>query len=472
MKSRPNIIFMLSDQQRWDTLGCYGQSLPVTPNLDYLASIGTKFEYTFTCQPVCGPARACLQTGKYAVELGCAANATALPKGHKTVAQYLDEAGYHTAMVGKWHLGSDLGTSGTNNYANAPVPEEKRGGFQYWMGSDCLEFTSCAYNGYVFNGNMKRVDFIGPRTDCIQNFALDYIRKYKSRDPFYLYIAHIDPHHQNDHGRVDGPDMSKARFGNYKVPADLIGTDGNWRENMPDYLGACNALDFNVGRLIDCLKEKGIWENTVIIYSSDHGTHFLTRNREYKRTAHDNSIRVPLIIAGPGFEGGNTEQCMASLIDLPATILDIAGIEKPDDYQGVSLKKVISGEEEAPSEAFLEISENHIGRAVRTRKWTYSARACGNAAKEADAELFYDDLLYDNENDPAQKHNLVGKPGYEEVLKEMRALTEKYMRTARERPDSRILPSSEAPEEWKKWSPFDKSSLTPVPHAYTDFDER
>ena len=129
----------------------------------------------------------------------------------------------------------------------------------------------------------------------------------------------------------------------------------------------------------------------------------------------------------------NSSPPMASLIDLPATILDIAGIKKPDDYQGVSLKKVVSGEAEGPSEAFLEISENHIGRAVRTKKWTYSARACGNAAKEADAELFYDDLLYDNENDPAQKHNLVGKPGYEEVLKKMRALTEKYMKCKEKR---------------------------------------
>lgn len=103
--SRPNIVFYFSDQQRWDTLGCYGQPLRVTPNLDALAANGTRYENAFTCQPVCGPARACLQTGRYATEVGCEINGRALPFGSvKTLAQSFNEAGYATAYVGKWHL--------------------------------------------------------------------------------------------------------------------------------------------------------------------------------------------------------------------------------------------------------------------------------------------------------------------------------------------------------------------------------
>ena len=100
--SRPNIVFYFSDQQRWDTLGCYGQKLPVTPNLDRLAEEGVRFENAFTCQPVCGPARACLQTGRYATQIGCSINGVAPPFGQvKMLAQYFNENGYATAYVGK-----------------------------------------------------------------------------------------------------------------------------------------------------------------------------------------------------------------------------------------------------------------------------------------------------------------------------------------------------------------------------------
>ena len=104
---RPNIIFYFSDQQRWDTLGCYGQPLDVTPNLDRLAKEGTLFERAFTCQPVCGPARACLQSGKYATQIGCHRNAQALPENITTLADYFRRAGYEPAYVGKWHLASN-----------------------------------------------------------------------------------------------------------------------------------------------------------------------------------------------------------------------------------------------------------------------------------------------------------------------------------------------------------------------------
>src|SRR4051812_8667393 len=103
---KPNIIFILSDQQRADTLGCYGQPLPLTPNLDQLATEGVRFEYTFTCQPVCGPARSCLQTGRYATETGCWRNGIGLASAEKTIAKILTEVGYETGYIGKWHLAS------------------------------------------------------------------------------------------------------------------------------------------------------------------------------------------------------------------------------------------------------------------------------------------------------------------------------------------------------------------------------
>lgn len=187
MDNRPNIIFYFSDQQRWDTVGCYGQELDVTPTIDALAEDGTKFEYAFTCQPVCGPARACLQSGVYATETGCYRNDIALPLNIPTVASYLNEAGYETAYVGKWHLASDS----EHRLMRKSVPEERRGGYKdYWMASDVLEFTSHGYDGYVYNKDNERVNFKGYRTDCINSFALDYINSVSGEKPFSLRFTH------------------------------------------------------------------------------------------------------------------------------------------------------------------------------------------------------------------------------------------------------------------------------------------
>ena len=194
MQQRPNIVFYFSDQQRWDTLGCYGQRLDVTPNLDALAAGGTRYENAFTCQPVCGPARACLQTGRYATEIGCEINGFALPFGRvKTLAQCFNEAGYATGYVGKWHLATDR-LAGID-YEQSAIPAERRGGYKdYWMAADVLEFTSHGYNGYVYNADNERVPFMGYRADCINNFAIDFLHGRKEQvEPFFLFISQIEP---------------------------------------------------------------------------------------------------------------------------------------------------------------------------------------------------------------------------------------------------------------------------------------
>ena len=164
MKQKQNIVFFFSDQQRADTLGCNGQPLPVTPCLDRFAcEDAVNFSNAFTPQPVCGPARAMLQTGLYPTQTGCYRNAVSLPTEQKTLAVYLKEAGYRVAYVGKWHLASD---EHENHYETIPVPLERRGGYDdYWMAADVLEFTSHGYGGYVFDKDGNKLEFTGYRTD-------------------------------------------------------------------------------------------------------------------------------------------------------------------------------------------------------------------------------------------------------------------------------------------------------------------
>ncbi len=428
--TKPNIVFVFSDQQRWDTLGCYGQELPVSPVLDSLASNGVRFENAFTPQPVCTPARAVVQTGKYASQCGVYWNGLALPQNEKTLAHYLKAAGYNLGYVGKWHLATHKDAEGGNEER---IPVEMRGGYDgYWFGADAPEETSRGYGGYIYNEKMEKVDLKGYRVDAMTDFGLDFIRMQDVKKPFFLFMSYLEPHHQNDTDRVEGPAGSKEKFAKFAAPADLAKSDekGNWRENYPDYLGACSSIDSNVGRIIDELKSRGLYENTIIVYTSDHGCHFKTRNAKYKQTPHESSIRIPLIISGPGFTGGKTVRGMASLIDIAPTLLAAAGVSKPSCMPGYGLQGFAGNGTGIPrEEIFIQFSGVNQGRAIRTEKWKY---AVGNTGREKRKDPFFteydEQFLYDLEKDPGELKNLAREPAYADVRKELSVKLLKYIK--------------------------------------------
>lgn len=446
--NKPNILFYFTDQQRWDTVGCYGQPLPITPNLDRLAKQGVLFEEAYTPQPVCGPCRAIFQTGLYPTQMGCFKNGISLPQDGKTVADYMYEAGYDCAYVGKWHLASDdkESTKPEADYATKPVPPERRGGYRgFWRVSDVLEFTSHGYDGYVYDENMERRDFTGYRVDRITDFALEYLDGYEKsgEKPFFLTISHIEPHHQNDRKHYEGPEGSRERFGNFVLPKDLSELGGNAAEEYADYLGCCRSLDDNLGRIVEKLKEKGLYDNTVIVYAADHGSHFKTRNRDahlnggddYKRSCHSACLHVPLIIAGPGFRGGKRVKELVSTVSLPKSFLSMAGVQAGDAMAGEDLLKVADGRtQDRENIIFAQISESRVGRCVRTKDWLYSVYAPGkNGFHCADSDVYETDFLYDLKNDPYELHNLAEEDGYLEVKKEMAGLLVREMEKAGEK---------------------------------------
>ncbi len=428
-----NIIFYFTDQQRWDTCGCFGQPLDITPNLDALARDGVKFDNAFSPQPVCGPCRALFQTGKYPTETGCFRNNIMLPAGVKTLGQYIEEAGYETAYIGKWHLASDgeLEKPPSIDHTVTAIPRELRGGYTgFWRAADVLEFTSHGYDGFVFDENNQRVDFKGYRADCINDMALEFLDGYTGEKPFFMTVSQIEPHHQNDRKHYEGPEGSKERFKDFILPEDLKALGGNAAEEYPDYLGQCASLDENLGRLVAKLKEKGLYENTVIIFASDHGSHFLTRNRDdhlngyddYKRSCHDACLHVPLVIAGGPYQGGRAVEELVSTASLPKTILALAGVDVGDAMIGENLLDVV--EEKAdnrPNEIFAQISESRVGRCIRTARYTYSVYAPGvNGGAAAASDRYADDFLYDMDQDPHQLDNVVADPAYTQVKAELR----------------------------------------------------
>lgn len=421
-----NIIFYFSDQQRWDTV-----NEELTPNLMKLADEGVLFENSFTCQPVCGPARSCLQSGVYPTETGCYTNAIALPRDITPLAEYFNNAGYQTAYIGKWHLGSDKFPGVGVHCESTAIPRDRQGKYQYWRAADCLEFTSHGYDGYIFDESGNKIDFKGYRADRINDFALEYLEKKRDPNkPFFMFVSQLEPHQQNDRNCFEGYKETIEKYRDYPLPDDLTFLKGNYKEMYPDYISAINRLDYNVGRLVEKLKELGIYDNTIIIYTSDHGCHFKTRNLEYKRSCHESSTHTPLIIKGGGFEGGKRDDRLVSLIDMPPTMLSMAGIDIPDYYKGVDLT---DNSLERRKCVFMQISESQCGRAVRTDRFKYSVRDIKPSGYlHMNSRVYFEDYLYDLKKDPNEKVNLIKNPKYAHVRQELKYLLIEEMQKAGE----------------------------------------
>ena len=343
-------------------------------------------------------------------------NGITLPETEKTLANYFNENGYDTAYIGKWHLASGK----KKHYEKTAVPKELQGGYKYWRASDVLEFTSHGYDGYVFDENGNQIDFTGYRADAINDFAIEYInnRSEENEKPFFMFVSQLEPHHQNDHKAFEGFKETIDNYKDYPLPEDLTFLKGDYKKAYPDYLSAINRIDYNLGKLIEKLKEKGLYDNTVIIYTSDHGCHFKTRNIEYKRSCHESSIHTPLVIGGGAFKRGTVDDRLVSLIDLPPTLLDFADIYIPSFFSGISiLEQEKNGTER--ENVFIQISESQTGRAIRTEKYKYSVRALNSGFYSKDSKVYYEDYLYDLENDPYEKMNLANDKNFKEIRKNL-----------------------------------------------------
>ncbi|WP_100010044.1 sulfatase-like hydrolase/transferase [Lentibacillus sediminis] len=408
--NRPNVVVFFTDQQRWDTTGVHDNPLDLTPNFDRMAKNGTHVNNSFTCQPVCGPARSCLQTGLYATESGCYRNGIPLPSDTKTMGHHFAEAGYHTGYIGKWHLADE-----------EPVPESQRGGYEYWLAANVLEFSSDAYNTVVYDNDNESVKLPGYRVDALTDAAIRYIDHHQN-EPFFLFLSHLEPHQQNHRDEYVAPDGYREQYISRWTPPDLASLGGSSQQHLPGYYGMVKRLDEALGRLIDTLTSLNLLDNTIILFTSDHGCHFKTRTAAYKRSCHESSIRVPTAIQGPGFDGGGRVNELVSLIDLPPTLLDAAGIEVPSEMQGRSLLPLLKGDKQGwPEEVFVQISETQVGRCIRTQRWKYSVKAVDkDPVNDSFSEEYHEEFLYDLQNDPYELTNLVGFKSHQEVSQTLR----------------------------------------------------
>jgi arylsulfatase A-like enzyme len=408
---KPNIVMIISDQFRGDCIGAAGKNpMGLTPNLDRMAAQGTMFRSAVCSQPVCAPTRASLFTGQYPERHGVWKNALPIQTDAKTLATACRDAGYSVNYIGKWHLGTP--NTGPNHEGAGPVPAAYRGGFlNLWEASNELEWTSHPYEGDLFDGDGRAIHFEGIyRTDFMTQRAQAFLKN--ARDPFLLVLSYLEVHHQNDIDAYVPPKEYAGKYKNPFVPQDLRPLPGSWMNQLGDYYGCVAKMDETVGTILKALDDNHLSDNTIVMFLSDHGCHFKTRNAEYKRSPHESSIHIPMIVKGPGFNRSMAVPEIVSHVDVSPSLLSAAGIPVPSTMQGHNFMPLLDRKTEGwRNEAYITLSEYMTGRVLRTPEWTYAVAAPKKAGWKAvpSSPEYNEYMMYDLAADPYQHVNLAGR---------------------------------------------------------------
>lgn len=411
-QSKPNLLLIIADQFRWDFVGAYGLNpMGITPNLDSIAQRGVAFRNAVTNQPLCSPSRSSLFTGQYPSQTGVWKNQYGLRPGANTIATTLKAEGYTTNYIGKWHLAP---TVGVPNPSVGFVEQQYRGGFDdLWLGANALETTSHPYEGTIWDRNGNPLTFHDTyRVDYLTQLAVDFLKQPQTK-PFFLVVSQLEPHFQNDANAFIPPKEYATKYVNGYTPPDLKFFPGDWQAQLPGYYGDCKRIDDCVGTLLQTLKERNLLDNTIVVFISDHGCHFRTRNAEYKRSAHESSIHIPLLIQGPGFDHSRMIPELVSMVDVCPTLLDAMGVKIPSSVSGHSAMPLVElgeGRGSWRNEVLIQISESMVGRALRTPQWTYCvADPIANVASDPGSANYDEYQMYDLSADPHQLLNLAGR---------------------------------------------------------------
>ena len=450
---RPNIVFIMSDDHAAHAISAYGSRINQTPNLDRLAKEGVRFENCFAANSICSPSRATILTGKYS-HLNGVPTFNKFDGSQPTVAKHLQAAGYHTGMIGKWHLVSD------------PT------GFDYWT----ILPGQGAYHDPDFLDENGRKTIKGYATDIITDLTIDFIKNRPKDKPFFVMCHHKAPHRpwepnakyralfagkqipepatlRDDWaGRADAlkectqtvaKDLTRRDL-KLVPPADLQGAARNqwlgvsptevevqidgkkqtligealtkwkYQRYLQDYLACVQSVDENVGRLLDYLDQSGLSTNTVVIYTSDQGFFLGDHGLYDKRFMYEESIRMPFLVKWPGVaKSGLVQKKMAVNTDFAPTFMDIAGLPTPAEMQGRSLVPLWKGANAARlAHSFYYRYYHDPG--------DHNTRAHYGVRTETHKLLYFwkkDQWeMYDLRNDPEELHNLYGEPTQQEAV--------------------------------------------------------
>lgn len=443
---RPNILFILCDDLRWDSLGCAGHPYLKTPHIDRLANEGLFFANAFCTTSLCSPSRASILSGLYAHTHGVTNNFTEFPADMASFPKLLHDAGYETAYIGKWHMGEDN--------------DEKRPGFDYFV----THKGQGKYFDTEFNLDGKKREVVpGYYTTVVTDMATDWLKQPRSK-PWVMMLGHKAPHsfyfpetkyqHAFDGVEVKYPDTAfhletQPKWIKERLPTwhGIYGPLFEWRKKFPDdrpeavkdfanmiraYWGTILSVDDSVGRLTALLKESGQLDNTIIVFMGDNGLLNGEHGMVDKRTMHEPSIRVPLVVRYPGLTAAAKPQRVTRMVlteDIAPSLLDLCGVPAPEKLHGRSWKKLIQTGDPDWRHSFLyhynyekQFPYTPNIRGVRTDDWKYAHYPHGDG--QPDRHLAE---LYDLKNDPEERHNLIADPKYADQLRVLQAELKRVM---------------------------------------------
>ncbi len=438
---KPNIILCMCDQLRSSALGCYGNEYARTPNMDRMAREGARFDLAVSPNPVCTPARSATLTGQYsrtcAGMLGNVHRNPANPERERlldpTLPEILADHGYHTELIGKWHIG--------------PGPS--------LIGFDRAVYPKVAHRYYdqtyfTHEGDSFEVGEFGPEWEM--NRVRKFLREQSGRDdPFFLFYNISLPHQPIGRGHMperyvnmfdpdevpirpnairDGePSHDRFWFNIYtsadffwnhledkeQDPADIVADDFDLRDLAALYYGATTCVDDLVGELMDSLAANGLDEDTIVVFVSDHGDNLGSHGLFNKNSLIEEAIRVPFIVRDPGRASVDNTDDLVSLIDAAPTLLDAIDAPVPDHMQGRSLQPLLDGEADLAerSEAFIETGPM-IGIRTRTHLYGLPFEEDGRCVTEGD------EWFFDLRSDPYELNNLAETAEQEERRRELR----------------------------------------------------
>jgi N-acetylglucosamine-6-sulfatase len=421
-----NIIFVLTDDHRYDAMGFLkGQPFLETPNMDTMAREGVHCSNAFVTTALCSPSRATILTGVYAHKHRIVDNNTPIPQGTRYFPELLQKAGYKTALVGKWHMGHE---------DDAPQP-----GFDHWVSFRGQGTYLPSKDGLNVNG--RRVPQKGYITDELTDYALDWLKTVDRSQPYFLYLSHKAVH-------ADFVPAERHR-GRYKdqsfVPPATMAASGEmarhrpmWVQNQRNswhgvdypyhsaldiaeyykrYAETLLGVDDSLGRVMQALRERGEADSTLVIYMGDNGFAFGEHGLIDKRTAYEESIRVPMLVRCPElFRGGQKVNGMIANLDIMPTCLDAAGVPAPAGLHGASILPLLANNpsnwrNELLYEYYWErnFPQTPTVHALRTDGFKY-IRYHG---------IWDTDELYDLEKDPLESRNLIFEPEHKERIRQM-----------------------------------------------------
>jgi arylsulfatase A-like enzyme len=430
-EKRPNILYVMADDHAAHAVGAYGSKVNKTPNIDRIAKDGMRFTQCFVTNSICTPSRASILTGKYSHINGVPVF-NRFDGSQPTLAKYLQAAGYHTGMIGKWHLGSD------------PT------GFDVWT---ILPGQGVYHDPVFIHQDGARKKHPGYVTDVITDLSLEFLDKRPKDKPFFLMCHHKAPHrpwqpdekHAKKWENVQVPEpetfnddyatrSDAAREATMRIDRDLTANDlkkeppkglseadlkkWKYQRYMRDYLACVESVDDNVGRLLDYLQKNGLAENTIVVYTSDQGFFLGDHDWFDKRFMYEESLTMPFLLRWPEtVKAGTVNGGMILNVDFAPTLMDAAGLKVPADIQGRSFLPLLKGEAAKDWRTSMYYRYYHYPQDHRVQPH-YGVRT------EQYKLIYFNKIdqweLFDLKKDPHELKNVYADPAYAETVKKLK----------------------------------------------------